>query len=116
MEFLRELMEGQTRLVNRIGTPIERLDGPERDAFSKEYVLAMHAELSELLEWTNWKSWKKEKIEYDEARLREIRLELVDLLHFWANLCVLWGLTPELAIEMYREKNAENHARQDRGY
>jgi dUTPase len=116
MEFLKELMEGQVRLVNRIGVPIERLAGAERDAFSKECVLSLHAELSELLEWTNWKHWKKARVEYDEARLREIRLELVDLLHFWANLCVLWGLTPELAVEMYREKNAKNYARQDLEY
>lgn len=88
----------------------------DREQMSSWNILAMHAELSELLEWTNWKIHKKTRVEYDANRIREIHIELIDILHYWMNLCIIWGLTPEKIVRMYEEKNDENHKRQDRGY
>lgn len=89
---------------------------PDREKQSSWNILAMHAELSELLEWTNWKQHKKTRVVYDAKRLNEIHIELIDLLHYWMNLCIVWDLTPEDIIRIYEEKNKENHDRQKRGY
>mgnify|MGYP001611189923 FL=1 len=128
MEFLKELQEKQKALLERLDVPVAGFDDRFRksnmarywknviEKWNKEYILAMHAELSELLEWANWKHWKTEKVEYTDERINEIHIELIDILHFWMNLCIVWSLTPERIIELYREKNIENHKRQDKGY
>ena len=88
----------------------------DKEKMSSWNILAMHAELSELLEWTNWKQHKKTRVEYTPERLKEIRIELIDILHYWMNLCIVWDLTPENIIRIYEEKNAENHERQNKSY
>lgn len=128
MEFLKELQEKQKALLERLDVSVTGFDDRFRksnmakhwkdyvEKWHKEYILAMHAELSELLEWANWKHWKTEKVEYTDERINEIHIELIDILHFWTNLCIVWSLTPERIVELYREKNIENHKRQDKGY
>ena len=118
IEFLKHLQNKQKELQNRLtGIDVTAIDSDQQKEFwTKENILSMHAELSELLDWTNWKHWKNTRIQYDENRIKEIHLELIDILHFWTNLCLIWGLTPEKIVEIYNEKNKENHNRQDRGY
>jgi NTP pyrophosphatase (non-canonical NTP hydrolase) len=89
---------------------------PDRERMSSWNILAMHAELSELLEWTNWKHHKKTRVEYTPDRLKEMHIELIDILHYWMNLCIIWDLSPEDIIKIYDEKNDENHNRQEKGY
>jgi len=88
----------------------------DREKMSQWNILAMHAELSELLEWTNWKIHKKERVVYDDERIAEIHIELIDLLHYWMNLCIIWNLRPQEIVRIFKEKNDENNNRQDRGY
>jgi len=88
----------------------------DREKMSQWNILAMHAELSELLEWTNWKIHKKERVVYDNERIAEIHIELIDLLHYWMNLCIIWNLSPQEIVRIFKEKNDENNNRQDRGY
>jgi len=89
---------------------------PDRERVSSWNILAMHAELSELLEWTNWKLHKKTRVIYDKNRVHDMHIELIDILHYWMNLCIIWGLTPDEIIRIYEKKNTENHDRQNRGY
>jgi len=88
----------------------------DREKISQWNILAMHAELSELLEWTNWKIHKKERVIYDDERIAEIHIELIDLLHYWMNLCIIWNLSPQEIVRIFKEKNDENNNRQNRGY
>jgi len=115
-EFLYGIVKKQIELTKKIGINIQTEDILEREDLSKQMILAMHAELSELLEWTNWKHWKKTRVEYDDARLKEMHKELIDILHFWTNLTILWGLTPQMIVDIYEEKAKENLDRQDKGY
>ena len=101
-DFLSELILKQKLFSERIGRPLTALTFKESEKLSKEYILAIIAESIELLDWMNWKIWKKERVEYDSLRIKEIQFELIDLLCFWANLCILWNLTPEKIIKTYR--------------
>lgn len=59
-----------------------------------------------------WKWWKdKADIDWDN-----IRMELIDELHFWVSKCQLVGLNPEKLTELYMKKNQLNQIRQDKGY
>jgi dimeric dUTPase (all-alpha-NTP-PPase superfamily) len=116
--FLRLVFNKQIALNKKIGFDLLKIreDQFEREKFTKEYVLAMHCELTEFSDWTNFKIWRKTRHVYDDQRLKELRIELIDLLHFLINLMILWEMTPEMLEEIFLEKNAENHNRQERGY
>ena len=71
--------------------------------------------------------WKKWKARYTEAQSKpisemspedqlEIKFELVDIFHFVLNMVTGLGMTSEELFKLYYLKNAENFARQDRGY
>lgn len=71
-----------------------------------------------------WKAWRAKNLEMRNTRLedlsesdrREIFFEIIDLWHFFLNMNIALGLTSEDIFEGYYIKNAENFARQDRGY
>ena len=75
------------------------------------YVKAMEEELEELRGELLWKWWSK-----DEIDLQNIRVELVDLLHFLVSAMLCAGLTAEKLHDIYCQKHAVNVARQDSGY
>jgi len=118
LSFITLIFNKQIELNKKIGNDLFKIreDIIEREKFTKEYVLAMHAELTEVLDWINWKSWKKTRVEYDEKRIKELQIELIDLLHFLVNLMILWEMTPMILEDLYLEKNKINHDRQDGGY
>lgn len=114
--FLEEIFASQIKLNERIGHPLVGRSITEIEWLTKEFVLAMMAELGETLEWMNWKIWKKTRVQYDAKRVRELHIELVDLLHFLVNIMILWDMTPQMVVQYYREKNKVNHERQENGY
>ena len=76
----------------------------------RNYALAMTQEISELVDSTNWKWWRTKVDLFDEQNLR---VELVDILHFWVSACQVMGLEAEDVHRMYMQKNAINRKRQD---
>ena len=75
------------------------------------YAKAMEEEIEELKDELLWKWWSK-----DEIDLQNIRIELVDLLHFLVSAMLCAGLTADKLHDVYRQKHAINVARQDFGY
>lgn len=75
------------------------------------YTKAMEDELEELKDELLWKWWSK-----DEIDLQNIRVELVDLLHFLVSAMLAAGLTAEKLHDIYSQKHAVNFARQDSEY
>lgn len=75
------------------------------------YARAMHEELRELDADLLWKWWSK-----DEVNMQNIRVELIDILHFLVSAMICAGLTPDKVMDVYRQKHAVNLNRQDRGY
>ncbi len=75
------------------------------------YAKAIEKELDELTDDLLWKWWSK-----DEIDLQNIRVELVDILHFLVSAMLCAGLTAGKLHDVYRQKHAINVARQDSGY
>ena len=76
------------------------------------YNRAQIHESIELEDSLPWKWWK----DMDEIDWENIRVELIDELHFWVSKCQLVGLNPESLAELYLKKNKLNQVRQDKGY
>lgn len=75
------------------------------------YSKAITEELAELDQDLLWKWWSKDSID-----LQNIRVELIDILHFLVSAMMCAGLTSEKVREIYRQKNEINIARQDANY
>lgn len=75
------------------------------------YSKAMQEELNELDEELLWKWWSK-----DEIDLQNIRVELIDILHFLVSAMMCAGLDAEKVYDIYRQKHAINLKRQDSDY
>lgn len=75
------------------------------------YSKAMREEINELDDDLLWKWWSK-----DEIDMQNIRVELIDVLHFLVSAMICAGLTPEKVFDVYRQKHAVNFNRQDSGY
>lgn len=116
LPLLQELLNRQVALQKRIGCELQQLSQEEREKWTKENMIAIVAELVELLEWMNWKHWKKTKVVVTPERLKEIQMEIIDIFHFWMNLCIIWEMDAEKIKELYFEKNEINYKRQDAGY
>ena len=76
------------------------------------YNRAQIHESIELEDSLPWKWWK----DMDEIDWENIRVELIDELHFWVSKCQLVGLDPESLAELHLKKNKLNQVRQDKGY
>ena len=110
VEKLEKMFQMQQALDERIIE--ERNIDKSLDEWVVAITIAMESEIDEIRREVNWKWWKQEK-EIDLERLQE---EVIDLWHFLLSLSRMVGLTPETIFERYMQKNAENHARQERGY
>ncbi len=84
-----------------------------QNTWVRNYALAMNQEIAELVDSTNWKWWRTKVDLFDEQNLR---VELVDILHFWVSACQVMGLSAADVHRMYLQKNAVNRRRQDAGY
>lgn len=109
--------------MQRLNIPTSPPDKEELAHYLKENALAIMMEGAELQDWNSWKHWSRrsgnkqvaESDLFGEEHLREIKMEVVDLLHFVLEHAVLLGMTAEDLASMYFEKNAVNHDRQERG-
>lgn len=84
----------------------------ERVALVKDNVLAATDELHEVLHETSWKPWATNK-KFNETK---VQAELVDVLCFVLNLCLVSGLTADRLFVLYMQKMAVNFKRQELGY
>jgi dimeric dUTPase (all-alpha-NTP-PPase superfamily) len=58
-----------------------------------------------------WKWWSK-----DHLDMQNIRVEIVDQLHFWLSLALTAGLDAQKVFDLYVQKNKVNIDRQNAGY
>lgn len=75
------------------------------------YLKALQDESRELGEEIPWKWWSKENLD-----LNAIRVEIVDILHFWISMALVSGLDASEVHRLYLLKNQVNLDRQDNGY
>lgn len=88
--------------------------------FIRDHTLHTIDELMEMLnEMPYYKNWKDYSNMTEDEMARAIckaQKEYVDALHFFVNVGIAIGLTPDMIRLMYLDKNKENIRRQDEGY
>ena len=88
------------------------LEDSHKIEFIKDMSLALSDELHEMLAEIGWKPWAKSRHINREAMAGE----LIDMLHFWVNLCLAIDLQPNEIKALYLNKAAINQKRQEAGY
>ncbi len=76
-----------------------------------KYLTADDAESKELRESLLWKWWSKDKID-----IQNVRVEIIDKLHFLISLAQAAGMSADDMHRLYTAKHAVNNNRQDTGY
>ena len=105
---------GDTLLMETIFTAINKGDLKVNDlpnTWLANYSKAMSEEVKELDEELLWKWWSK-----DDIDIQNIRVELIDILHFLVSAMICAGLTPDKVFDIYCQKHSVNLNRQDSGY
>ena len=110
---LKDIFEKQIELNKKINEKLyEEIKDPEvRRKWFLNFELALKQESAEAIDSLNWKWWKKDEEDWDN-----IKIELVDMLHFWVSMCTVAGLSAEDVVELYFKKNKLNADRQKQGY
>lgn len=110
---LEDVFEKQIELNERINPTLYKdIEDPEiRKKWFLNFELAMRQEMAEAIDSLNWKWWKKDEEDWDN-----IKIELVDILHFWVSMCTVSGLDAKEVLDLYAKKNKLNHNRQKKGY
>ena len=85
--------------------------GSDTALWLANYLRALQEEGRELSEEIPWKWWSKESLDMDS-----IRVEIVDMLHFWISLALASGLDAKEVHRLYLLKNEVNLMRQETGY
>lgn len=80
---------------------------------TKNMLHAITCEIGEISDEINWKPWKSERKDVD---LDLLYSELIDVVHFIIEICIMWGMDADKIYEYYVAKNQINHERQDQGY
>jgi dimeric dUTPase (all-alpha-NTP-PPase superfamily) len=83
----------------------------EVNQWLRKYLEALTDESKELGEELLWKWWSKDKLD-----MQNIRVEIVDQLHFWLSLAITAGMDAEKVFDVYMQKNKVNIERQNTGY
>jgi hypothetical protein len=71
-----------------------------------------------------WKRWKKDFSKFENMKFSDLspndqlecKFEIIDMLHFFMNYAISIGMSGREMYNLYMAKNAENRARQERGY
>ena len=116
---LTDIFKFQRELQTKLGT-FDKIQTPaDRQEFVNQMLLAMFEETVEVMRETPYKNpafvkfgWKKTQI----GDINKLREELVDLLHFFVNICLVNNFTAEDIFQTYCKKNSINAERHSSGY
>ncbi|MBT6119841.1 dUTPase [bacterium] len=110
---LQDIFDKQIELNEKINPSLytDIKDPDIRRKWFLNFELALRQESAEAVDSLNWKWWKKDEEDWDN-----VKIELVDMLHFWVSMCSVSGLDAKEVFELYFKKNKLNHKRQDEGY
>ena len=110
---LQDVFDMQKKLNEKINPSLySDIKDPEvRRQRYLDFDLALRQEMSEAIDSLDWKWWKKDSDDWDN-----IKIELVDMLHFWVSMCTVVGLDAKDVYDLYYKKNELNFKRQNEGY
>ena len=76
----------------------------------ERFIRAMEEEIQELKEEIQWKWWRGEPTD-----MRKVRVELIDVFHFFLSACAAAGMDGVDIVRVYYEKRRVNFERQKEG-
>jgi dimeric dUTPase (all-alpha-NTP-PPase superfamily) len=112
VDQFRELFRMQKALNERIGVHTAGMNEEEKTKWILNYCRAMSQEIAELTDSVPWKWWAK----YQKFDEQNVRVEIVDMLHFLISLAQVAGMSADDVFQAYCRKNEVNFKRQDSGY
>ena len=113
MSALQMILDNQRRLqLKSYGVDVTTLDEEQRAQYIRDMSLALTDELHEALNETGWKPWATSR-HFNRAAFVG---EMIDVLHFWANLVLVAGVDEKSILDLYVEKADKNAKRQLLGY
>jgi len=83
----------------------------DRAAWSRVYAQALQNEVVEFIEAAGFKFWSKDL----ECDVQNLKVEVIDMLHFWLSLCLLLRMDEEDIVNIYKQKVLINKERSDSG-
>ena len=117
---LEEMMQMQEAFQRRLDPDFAQMTVEQRVAFIKEHSIHLNQEVNEMLYelpyFKPWKNYRGLTPRMENEMLEKARMELVDAWHFFMNIAIALGISPEQLYVMYMAKSKENHRRQDEGY
>lgn len=129
MDKLEQIIEMQRKLMDRLGVVSfnpgfrderqimrEEEHAPQSLTVQRQTMEMLHAitcEIGEISDEINWKPWKSQRKDVD---LDALYTELMDVVHFILEICLMWGMTADDIFKFYEAKNQINHERQDKNY
>ena len=121
--MLREIFKLQAELNRKVGFDTgsmkDHYDPAQAGQWLNDYIAAASNELEELRNCTFWKHWcteAKQGRRFELSDLQNARVEVIDLLFFWVSMAQCVGLDADDVLDLYRQKLAINHNRQDTNY
>jgi len=97
---LKEMWEEQRDFNKLFLEPPKNLK--EQTAATKDYIIGLYSQAGALMREVPWKPHRTESKLHNPAQVRN---ELSDILKYWISLCVVWGVSPEDAIEDFWRKS-----------
>jgi len=112
---LNELILDKIKGVGFWGALCEKSDSVVNKRFKSIWLLKFNrAQMHESMEFEDslpWKWWKK-----GEMNEQNLKVEIVDELHFLVSKCLILGMGAEELFDLYQQKLELNHRRQEEGY
>lgn len=112
--FLSWLERTRQLQISSFNVDPASLEGQDLGAYIMWNALAAHDEISEALQEVVWKPWVKSG--HGDMNRAEFVGELVDVLHFVANMLVAARCTDDELEDAYSGKMQRNRDRQQAGY
>lgn len=97
--------------LNAEGKYINNGPNTEVNEWLVKFQQALDDESRELKEELLWKWWSKDFLD-----MQNIRIEIIDQLHFWLSLALTAGMSAEDVYRIYMQKNEVNLNRQASDY
>ncbi len=93
------------RVLVRLGKPIEELTLEDKIEWTKQYILAIHAEADEALQCLPWKKHRRSSDTI--ANRGNLVIELMDVQKYLWGLMQIWGVNPEEFEHVFQDKSFE---------
>ncbi len=112
MDIMFTMQEDLQRIMPPFRLAPADLPEEDRALFIRDMVFALADELHEVLGEVGWKPWATSR----HVNIPGVKSELIDCWHFFMNLCLAVGFTPDQIFAAYTAKHQKNVDRQEKGY